>query len=97
MDLSNLKMSFAIKGNNVPVTIYEFGKTYHELNITYEEVYTLIYKDTTGVKIAVSTNELPQLLEIQIKNLFNGFGIDKNEIQSCIWNIYGYLKRTKKD
>lgn len=95
MDLSNLKMSFAIVSDNVPVTIYQFGKNYHELSISYEEEYTLVYKDASGIKINVTTDELPQLLQIQIKNLYNGFGIDKNEIQSCIWNIYGYLKRSK--
>lgn len=97
MDLSNLKMSFMIVGDNVPVTIYQFGKNYHELSIAYEEEYALVYKDSSGIKISITTDNLPQLLRIQIKNLYNGFGIDKNEIQSCIWNIYGYLKRTKKD
>lgn len=97
MDLSNLKMSFVIIGDNVPVTIYEFGKSYHELSIAYEEEYTLVYKDSSGTKISVTTDNLPLLIQIQIKNLYNGFGIDKNEIQSCIWNIYGYLKRTKKN
>ena len=94
MDFTNLKMSFYTRGN-AKGTNYTFGNSTVDI-LEDEDNYEIIYVNQGETKIQEFSKDLPKILAIQIKNLYYGFGIDSHEIQSCIWNIQGYLKRNNK-
>lgn len=91
MEIDNLKMRFLVEGET-RITEYQFKNSTVEVTDDGEEM-TIVYTNNNKRKFSYTSNELPTLYRILIKNLYNGFGIDKLELRSTITSIQAWQRR----